>query len=289
VLFIADNDSPPTVLAAGDILIVGVNANNGACPGGSTGEDFVSFFSFKPIQFGTRIILTDNGYERCTPGLWGNTEGTVEIRRTGPAIPAGQVVTIRITGTSGTGNVIGVAPDANWTCSSLNGGTSLALNVGGDQLFFMQGGTWNTNTVGGNNATYTGTVVYGFSTNPSFPWSQTCPSPAGNQRSNLPPGMNCFSQSPTLASDFNKYIGPLTIASSEIGSYGWTIRPIGAPTRIVERTTVHCRIGCSRRPYPSLQERQHLGCGKEAPLPQAPIGSIVRTGTMPQCPPQPPT
>lgn len=270
VLYIADNDSPASVLAAGDILIVGVNANNGACPGGSTGEDFVSFFSFKPIQFGTRIILTDNGYERCTPGLWGNTEGTVEIRRTGPAIPAGQVITIRITGTSGTGNVIGVAPDANWTCSSLNGGTSLALNVGGDQLFFMQGGTWNTNTVGGNNATYSGTVVYGFSTNPSFPWSQTCPSPAGNQRSNLPPGMNCFSMSPTLASDFNKYIGPLTIASQR----DWIIRLDNTANW---STYVNCGAYNSAAPNWLLSPTLPIAPG--TPTPGLWKGSTAPTGT----------
>ncbi|MCC6540931.1 MAG: T9SS type A sorting domain-containing protein [Flavobacteriales bacterium] len=220
VLYIADNDSPATVLGPGDIAIVGVNANNGACPGGSTGDDFVSFFCFKPIQYNTRIIITDNGYERCSPGLWGNSEGTVEIRRTGPMIPAGQVITLRFTNSSGAGNVLGVAPDASWTCTSLNGGTTLALNVGGDQMFFMQGGTWTTNTVGGHDATYSGAISYGFSTNPSPPWSATCLSPAGNQRSNLPPGMNCFSMSPTLASDFNKYIGPLTLASQR----DWIIR-----------------------------------------------------------------
>lgn len=220
VLNIADNDTPPTVLTVGDIAIVGINANNGACPGGSTGEDFISFMCFKPIQFNTRIILTDNGYERCTAGLWGNTEGTVELRRTGPVIPAGQVITLRITNSSGAGNVIGVAPDGNWTCSSLNGGGTLAMNTNGDQIFFMQGGAWSTGTSGSHNATYSGTVVYGFSTNPSFPWSATCASPAGNQRSNLPIGMNCFSMAPTLATDFNKYTGPLTSASQR----DWIIR-----------------------------------------------------------------
>ncbi|MCB9178779.1 MAG: T9SS type A sorting domain-containing protein [Flavobacteriales bacterium] len=84
----------------------------------------------------------------------------------------------------------------------------------------MQGGTWTTGTPGTHNATYTGTVVYGFSTNPSSPWSATCASPAGNQRSNLPPGMNCFSMSPVSASDFSKYTGPLTIATQR----DWIIR-----------------------------------------------------------------
>jgi len=219
-LNIADNDTPATVLTPGDIVIVGVNANNGACPGGSSGDDFVSFFSFKPIQFGTRFFLTDNGFERCFTGQWGNGEGTVEMRRTGPMIPAGQVITLRFT-TSGsaTDNVIGVAPDASWTCTPLITGQRVAMNVGGDQIFFMQGGTWNNGTASGNNATYTGTVIYGFSTNPSPPWTASCATNP-TQRSNLPPGMNCFSMSPTLASDFNKYIGPLTIASQR----DWIIR-----------------------------------------------------------------
>lgn len=220
VLNIGDNDSPATVLAPGDLVIVGVNANNAGCPGGSSGEDFISFFCFKPIQFGTSIILTDNGYERCSAGLWGNTEGTVEITRTGPAIPAGQVITLRVANTSGAGNVTGRAPDNGWTCSSLNGGGTFNLNVGGDQAFFMQGGTWAIGTAGAHNASYSGNIIYGFSTNAAVPWTAACASPTGNQRSNLPPGMNCFSMAPTLATDFNKYVGPLTIATQR----DWIIR-----------------------------------------------------------------
>lgn len=218
-LHIGDMDSPPAVFAPGDLAIVGVNANN-PCTG-EAGDDEVSFFCFKEITYGTEIIITDNGYERCTPGLWGNTEGTVVMRRTGPAIPAGQVVTFRIKGTYGAGNVTAVAPDAGWTCTSIGVlNTSVNLNAGGDQLFFMQGGVWNSGTNGGHNATYTGTLLYAFSTNPVVPWTATCGSPAGNQRSNLPPGVECFSMSPTLASDFNKYVGPITSASQR----DWIIR-----------------------------------------------------------------
>lgn len=218
-LNIGDNDSPPTVLTAGDIAIVGVNANNFSCSG-VTGEDWVSFFCFKPIVPNTTIILTDNGYERCIAGRWGNSEGTVRMTRTGMAIPAGQVITLRITNNFGPSNVIAAAPDNQWTCASLNGSTTLNMNSGGDQLFFMQGGTWTTNTPSGHDAQYSGTVLYGFTTNLAFPWSSTCNAATGSTRSNLPLGMNCFSMAPTGASDFNKYTGPITAASQR----DWLIR-----------------------------------------------------------------
>ena len=219
LLTIGDNDTPPTVLSAGDLVVVGVNANNQACSGIS-GEDEVSFFSFKPIVPGTQIILSDNGYERCNAGMWGNSEGTVRMQRTGIAIPAGQVVTFRFSNTTGAGNVTAVAPDNGWSCTSINGATTLNLNNGGDQLFFMQGGVWNTGTTGAHNATYTGNILFAFSTNPTFPWSATCASPAGNQRSNLPPGIECFSMAPTLATDYNKYVGPIIAATQR----NWIIR-----------------------------------------------------------------
>lgn len=221
ILVIGDNDSPPATLVPGDLAIVGVNANDNACDGGDPENyDYVSFFCFKEITFGTELILTDNGYERCTPGQWGNVEGTLRMTRTGPAIPAGQVITFRIKAASGSTNLSSVAPDAGWTCTNIGiGSTSMALNAGGDQLFFMQGGTWSPGTTGNNNATYSGTVLYAFSTNPSPPWSASCSSNA-NQRSNLPPGVECFSMAPTAATDFSKYIGPLTAATQR----DWIIR-----------------------------------------------------------------
>ncbi len=215
-LVISDNDSPPTVLTAGDLVVVGVNANEYAC-GGGTGEDRISFFCFQEIVFGTEIILTDNGYERCLPGKWGNGEGTVRMKRIGPAIPAGQVITFKVSTSAGPSNVQAMAPDVQWSCTYLNYPSGsmtgfLNMNNGGDQLFFMQGGTWNSGTSGNSDATYNGTILYAFSTNPSPPWTASC-STNPTQRSNLPPGMECFSTSPTLATDFNKYIGPTSAAT----------------------------------------------------------------------------
>ncbi|MBK9513852.1 MAG: lamin tail domain-containing protein [Flavobacteriales bacterium] len=215
-LVIGDNDSPTTVLDAGDLVIVGVNSNTFACGGGTAGEDQISFFCFKTIEYGTSFMISDNGYSRCTAGLWGNNEGTVLVTRTGLAIPAGQVITLRITNSSGPTNVQGVAPDANWSCATLNGFTTINLNSGGDQLFFGQGGVWTTNTIGSHDATYSGSVIYG-SPPTKLSWSALCGS---NQRSDLPPGLPCFSMAPTLATDFNKYIGPMTAATQR----DWVIR-----------------------------------------------------------------
>ncbi|MEX1132321.1 MAG: hypothetical protein WEC15_03780 [Flavobacteriales bacterium] len=213
-LSISDNDTPPTLLEPGDLVIVGVNANNLPSCGGASAEDIVSFFCFKPIVFGTEIILSDNGYERVNLGLWGNTEGTVRMVRTGGTIPAGQVVTFRFANT-GNANVSSIAPDAGWSCTGLSVGP-VNLNNGGDQLFFMQGGIWNNGTFNVHNASYSGRILFGFTTNSAFPWS-AAPS---TQRSNLPPGIECFSMAPTLATDYNKYTGPQTNATQR----DWIIR-----------------------------------------------------------------
>ena len=218
ILSIGDDDAAPTTLGAGDLVVVGVNANDQAC-GGGNGQDRISFFSFEPIVPGTSIIITDNGFERCAPGLWGNSEGTVRMTRTGVTIPAGQVITFSFSNDFGGNNVIGVSPDANWTCTSLNGTAAVNLNLGGDQLFFMQGGTWDPGTPNAHNATFDGEVLFAFTTNAAFPWDPSCTA-TPSQRSALPPGTECFSMAPDLATDFNKYVGPITPATQR----NWIIR-----------------------------------------------------------------
>ena len=54
-LTIVDINAPTTVFGQGDLVIVGVNANNGGCSGIS-GQDEVSFFSFLDITPNTTII-----------------------------------------------------------------------------------------------------------------------------------------------------------------------------------------------------------------------------------------
>ncbi|MFT3885433.1 MAG: hypothetical protein QM724_08395 [Flavobacteriales bacterium] len=200
-------------LNPGDIAIVGM----AACPLGT--NDQISFFCFKDITVNTVIDLTDNGYERCYAGKFGNTEGTVRLVRKTSTILAGRVITLKL---SSTGLPTATAPDANWTISSLNGSTNyLSFNNNGDQLIFMQGGTWNSGTVNGNDATYAnGRFLAAFSSNPDYPWSASCPtvtnsSSSGSSRSNAPPGTGCLALQPLSATAWNKYIGDTAIATQK--------------------------------------------------------------------------
>lgn len=216
---IADVNAPPTVFGQGDLVIVGVNANNQVCSGVMS-QDEVSFFCFQDITPNTTIDLTDCGYEYLNAGQWGDNEGAVRMTRTGPAIPAGTVITFRMNNTAGSTNVSGAAPDAFWTCTRFTSfGNALNLNVNGDQIFFMQSAlplatAW-TNPGGASNATYNGTVLYGFSTNGSWLSFQ-----GSTGHSGLPPGMPCYSMGPSATTDWSKYIGPLTITTQR----GWLIR-----------------------------------------------------------------
>ncbi|MBI5218215.1 MAG: gliding motility-associated C-terminal domain-containing protein [Bacteroidia bacterium] len=195
----------------GDIAVVGLNANNNSC-GGTGGDDFVSFVCFKDITNGTTLDITDNGYERSFPGLWGDTEGTYRATRTGGTISAGTVITWK------TGSFLSIYPDTNWTFNSINGGwNSFNMNSGGDQLFFMQNGVWSgyLDTIN-NNASYLGgSILFGFNTKTTWAADGT------TQQSNLPPNMDCFNMSPTGgASDFIKYTGPITPTTQK----AWIIR-----------------------------------------------------------------
>lgn len=201
-----------TTIYRGDLLILGVNANRNGCDGATEGRDEISFVCFKDITTGTTIDFTDNGYERCYPNQWGDTEGTIRATRTGGTITAGTVITFRFDG-NGHAEHMGVSPDANWTFASLNGGGNyFNLNNGGDQVYMMQGGTWS-NPGGTHDATYlpASSVLYGFSTNGV--WSASCGS---TQHSNKFPGMDCFFSNPTSSTDFSKYCGPVTAASQRV-------------------------------------------------------------------------
>jgi hypothetical protein len=69
-----------TVLGPGDIVVIGLSANINGCNGSTTGgQDEFSFVCFKDITVGTEFFITDNGYERTTPGRFGDTEGVLRI------------------------------------------------------------------------------------------------------------------------------------------------------------------------------------------------------------------
>ena len=202
------NTPVPTTLTLGDIVIIGVNANNNACSG-VTAEDFISFVAFKDITIGTSIDITDNGWERGNAGQFGNSEGTYNLVYNGAAtIPAGTVFTL-IFPNSAIGVVNAANPD--WTITSLAGTGILNMNNGGDQIFIMQGGTWaNGSGVATHDATYTGgTFLFGFNTRTTWAANGT------TQQSNLHPAVICANILPTGGTtDYIYYNGPVTATNA---------------------------------------------------------------------------
>lgn len=202
---ITQNIPDPAILERGDIAVVGLCSNISTCVSGTNpGDDEISFVCFKDITPGTVIDLTDNGWQRENADEWGNTEGYYRIKRTGNTITAGTVITIRLHNSSP--YVEGVFPDNDWSLDIQTG--SLIMNSNGDQIFFMQNGTWNNGTTGNHDATYDGTILFGFNTNDS--WLDFGQS---TQESGLPYQMECFSMLPNTASDYLKYTGPMSPAS----------------------------------------------------------------------------
>lgn len=220
--------SAQTVLYPGDLVVVGLASNVGGelgdcTPDGNgqfTGRDRVSFFSFKTIESGTSIDITDNGWERENPGQWGNTEGFIRATRTGGAIPAGTVITFELPPT--TSGYLAVSPDAEWEFTLL-GTNALNFNDSGDQIYFMQGGTWDNGTVlgccnGEQDASYSdGRILFGF--NSRSTWNAFF---QDSQNSGLHPDViPCFNMSPTSGiTSFTSYSGPL----SETTQLEWIAR-----------------------------------------------------------------
>ncbi len=190
-----------TTITPGDLAIVGINANNGGCSGVSA-QDEISFICFKNITVNTVIIVTDNGYERQNAGLWGDNEGVVRFQLTAGPITAGTVITFRC---PSAGLPAMVTPaTSTWSVVSLNGGSTLNMNSGGDQIFFLQpgvGGTYSAGTAATNDGFFTNcTILYAFNT--KNVWSSFVNT---TQDSGLPPGSLCFSMNPTAATDFVKF------------------------------------------------------------------------------------
>ncbi len=102
------------------MAIVGINAADGVClpatPTSNNAMDEISFICFKSIPTGTRLWFTDNGYERQFAGQWGTTEGVIQLQRTGTALAAGTVTTVRI---NGSGVVASIS--AGWTATNISG------------------------------------------------------------------------------------------------------------------------------------------------------------------------
>jgi endonuclease/exonuclease/phosphatase family metal-dependent hydrolase len=198
-----------TILLPGDLAIVAVNTL-----AGSGSMDEICFFSFKDITTGTAIDFTDNGYERLDPDEWADSEGTIRLTRTGADIPAGQVICFQGQGYQSADFdmfTCGSNDNAGWTVTSLNGTGSYDLNVD-DQIWIMQGGSWdNGGSLNNHDAYYSGNVLYGWT---ATGWKPN-PGYDDTKGSTVFSGLECFNTDVTVNANHEKvkYIGPLTNAT----------------------------------------------------------------------------
>lgn len=195
-----------TTLNPGDlaILAVNVNINDGS------GSDQVAFVCFQDILPGTTIYITDNGYERRYAGLWGGTEGVIEITRTGSTLDKGTIIVFQgNNGNTTNGSHFDIytcgAVDTNWSKSVLPGGSGFNLNSD-DDIWIMQGGVWVNDT--GHSSTYTGgNVLYGWT---ESGWDNA---PGGSsqspQWSTVYPGLDCFNTVAPTGPGFVKFNDPV--------------------------------------------------------------------------------
>ncbi len=208
----------------GDLAIVAINTQ--VLGSGSTDE--VCFVAFKDITPGTTFFMTDNGYERANANQWGDTEGLVRLTRSTSAstIPAGTVICINGPYTTDPRYdvvVCGVIDNSNWIVDPnvIGAGVSTFDLNSTDQVWITQGGAWN-NPSGAQNATYSGTPLYGWS---GIDWKTNIgnTSPTWTTSgSRLIPGTECFTTSlnAVVNNDKSKYTGPITTTTR----LGWIAR-----------------------------------------------------------------
>ncbi len=203
-LFLCSSISAQTTLYPGDIAVLGVATDMGGC-GLPAESDEISFVCFQDIQMGTVIDITDNGWEVASPGFWGDSEGTLRIFRIGATVPKGTVITLHAINNSGVWNYTIVSPNIGWSIIELNiPGGPFNLEPGGDQIYFMQGGTWDNQGGGMDQALYNGQILFGFNTLPN--WSSDGTTHQSNLHSMV---SNCFHMEAPSA-EYYKYKNPFS-------------------------------------------------------------------------------
>jgi len=180
-LFLCSTISAQTTLYPGDIALMAIAADMALC-GQPPQSDEISFVCFQDITTGTTIDITDNGWESVYPGFWGDGEGTLRMSRTGGTIPKGTVITLQAQNNAGGWFYRTISPDNGWAITNVNiPGGPFNIETGGDQVYFMQGGTWNNQGGGTNKAIYDGMVLFGYNTLDTWAANGT------TQQSNLHP------------------------------------------------------------------------------------------------------
>ncbi len=193
-----------TILEQGDIVIVGVNSNNGGC--GVNTEDVITFLCFKDIEPGTTFTITDNGWSNCNNGFWSDNEGVLDFTYSASStLPSCTPFELRFVSEAST-----MADNPDWTVTRPAGANFLQflnLNSSGDQLYILAGGNWvdgDGGTAQTNSSTYDGDVLFGFNTTST--WVSNCDTEDSELHPNVDP---CYFMNPTSGvTNFIKYTGP---------------------------------------------------------------------------------
>ena len=210
--FLAVRGTSQTILHPGDIIVLAMGSNMAAC-GSTPLSDEINFFCFQDIETGTEIDITDNGWEYQYPGYWGDSEGTLRMTRTGGVIPRGTVLTLQCQLVAGNWTYRMLSPDQQWTFTNINvPGGFFNLDSAGEQVFFMQGGTWDNQGGGANRSRYDGRLIWGSNTDGFWAANGTV------NQSNLPPGLlPCYFQEMSMGpgnnTAFIRFAGPITPAN----------------------------------------------------------------------------
>ncbi|MES2546044.1 MAG: T9SS sorting signal type C domain-containing protein [Bacteroidota bacterium] len=212
-----------TILQKGDLAIVAVNTT--AASSGS--EDEFSFVCLENISPGTTLFITDNGYERVSAGLWGNTEGVISITRTGSILTKGTIITIHtvdngVNDTSDFTVYTCGTTDANWTKGVVSPATSFFDLNKNDQMWIMQGGSWGNLATGNQDATYSGNILYGWT---DIDW-KTSINYASASGSTIVSGFECFTtdvNNAVATASFVKFNDPVNpdFSTTTNGKYDW--------------------------------------------------------------------
>lgn len=203
-LFTTFLGSAQTTFLPGDLAVMGYVTDLGNC-GLPAESDQISFVTFKDITTFTNFFITDNGWEAVNPGFWGDSEGTLRLSRVGGMIPAGTVITLQCRNTGGTWDYSILSPDNNWVIQNVNvPGGQFNLESGGDQIYFLQGGTWNNQGGGMDQAIYDGEILYGFNTLSTWGADGT------THQSNLHTSVLPCNHNESPNAEFYKYTSPFT-------------------------------------------------------------------------------
>jgi hypothetical protein len=193
------------MIEPGDLLILAVNTSDDC--GIASEVDVVYMVSFRDINPGTTLDVTDNGWERQNSGKWGGTEGFYRITYNGAsAIAKGTVFQLFFHGGFDIDDTQVLNPD--WDIVKFGTG-SINLSVNGDQLFFLQAGSWENTVPSAHNATYTGgRIIYAFNSNPAWVALD-----GNSNQSGLPETARCVDHLPLTAADrYFAYTGATSAA-----------------------------------------------------------------------------